>query len=97
MMPNFRTALFLIALLSIMVSLYLGAQYAKDWMVVDSCLDGGGSFDFENMVCDHSSNHPYVSYQQRHPGSLRLLLSGTLLAFSSFLIGKRLSVSRTRS
>jgi hypothetical protein len=47
------------------------ALSAKDrvheWIVVDRCLDQGGSFDYARMTCDQSANHPFVSYAERHP------------------------------
>ena len=26
---------------------------------VDSCLDSGGSYNYDSCVCDHKTNHPY--------------------------------------
>ncbi len=30
---------------------------------IDSCLDAGGSFDYESCKCDYSANH---SYKEKH-------------------------------
>ncbi len=27
---------------------------------IDSCLDAGGSFDYESCKCDYSANHAYL-------------------------------------
>lgn len=29
------------------------------FMQVDSCLDSGGSYDYENCRCDHDNNHEF--------------------------------------
>ena len=33
----------------------------RGFLAVDSCLDGGGSFDYANGVCDFKENHPFAS------------------------------------
>src|SRR5438552_12630757 len=47
--------------------------FASEWFAVDSCLDSGGSFNYGTMQCDHAANHPYVPFERRHPGMMRLL------------------------
>ena len=33
----------------------------RDFVAIDRCLDGGGSFDYVESVCDMSANHPHLS------------------------------------
>ena len=47
--------------------------FVSEWLAVDECLDSGGSFDYAAMDCDHANNHPYVSFEQRHPGAMQTL------------------------
>ena len=47
--------------------------YVSEWLDVDACLDSGGSFNYSSMDCDHAANHPYISFERRHPGVLRTL------------------------
>src|SRR5437899_1185031 len=48
-------------------------MFASEWLTVDACLDSGGSFNYAAMECDHVTNHPYVSFERRHPGRLHSL------------------------
>jgi hypothetical protein len=45
---------------------WLAWGYGREFFAVDSCLDNSGSFDYVTMTCDHTENHPYSSYSQRH-------------------------------
>ena len=43
-------------------------RYLHEQNIVDDCLSGEhGSFDYSTMSCDLDNNHPYVSYEKRHP------------------------------
>jgi hypothetical protein len=43
------------------------AVFASEFLAIDTCLDRGGSFDYDRMQCDYEQNHPYVSFSARHP------------------------------
>jgi hypothetical protein len=47
--------------------------YVSEWLDVDACLDSGGSFNYATMDCDHATNHPYISFERRHPGMISQL------------------------
>jgi len=34
----------------------------SEFLVVESCLDHGGSYDYAKGWCDHAKNHPYVPW-----------------------------------
>jgi hypothetical protein len=64
---------------------------ASEFIVVDRCLDVGGSYDYARSVCDHTQSHPYVPFATRHPqlvrtfwplaaGGVALMIIGTVLA-----------------
>jgi len=57
---------------------------ATEFMAVDACLDGSGSFDYTRSVCDHEQNHSYVPVFERQgfriAGSLALVIFGVLIA-----------------
>jgi hypothetical protein len=43
-------------------------RFSHEELIVDRCLsDYHGSFDYSKMTCDLATNHPYVSYESRHP------------------------------
>jgi hypothetical protein len=46
--------------------LFLIFTYAREALLIDSCLDSGGSFDYLRMICDHEVSHAFVPYHQRH-------------------------------
>ena len=62
-----RNSLLGLAVICAVMSIREGIRYVSEWSAVDSCLDSGGSFDYVNMKCDHTSNHPFVPFKQRHP------------------------------
>jgi hypothetical protein len=66
--------------------------YASEWLAVDSCLDSGGSFDYGTMKCDHTTNHPYVPFDLRHPGMMRSLQIRALFLAPLGLLGVALLV-----
>jgi hypothetical protein len=75
----------------------LAAIYIGEALSVDSCLDGGGSYDYALGACDYRVNHPYVSFAERHPKLLMAspianVLAGTLTAiFATALSSRRLT------
>jgi hypothetical protein len=65
---GFMRRLFLVLVIAALVVLVWAAWgYGREFLAVDSCLDSSGSFDYAIMTCDHTENHPYISYGQRHP------------------------------
>jgi len=70
-----KHALILLALL--IIPLFCAVSFVRERSAVDSALDSGASFDYSRGVADHSVNHPFIPFSQRH-GTL-LLISGTSL------------------
>ncbi len=64
------TALLLVSIVIVTAS---ARTYISETIAVDSCLDSGGSFNYDTMQCDHRTNHPYVPFERRHPGMMRSL------------------------
>ena len=67
-----------------------------EWIVVDRCLDRGGSFDYAKMTCDQSKSHPFVSYAVRHPGFAAKFKSRTALGVAVGTVGFILFTSARR-
>jgi hypothetical protein len=44
----------------IVVAIISAALSVKEFLAVDSCLDSGGSFDYESGTCDKLNSHPYA-------------------------------------
>jgi hypothetical protein len=44
---------------------YFGKDYGQEFLDVDSCLDRGGSYDYEKNKCDFNESHPYIPYTER--------------------------------
>lgn len=62
--------------------LLLGAvvvPYTREFLAADSCLDGGGSFDYTAGACDHDANHAYVPFTARHRAATPVFLGGSAL------------------
>ncbi len=78
-------------LLLVAAIVVVGGSYGRDWWRVDSCLDGGGSFNFGYGQCDYSANHPYVSYFTRHS---TLLLGGAAAALVGLILATRRRAQR---
>lgn len=47
----------LIAAALVAFALFLAWQPLHEFLVIDSCLDSGGSFDYDRNVCDYEVNH----------------------------------------
>ncbi len=57
-------------------------------LAIDRCLDGGGSFNYAQGVCDVSANHPYLSLAVTHGflltlGGISCLAAAVLLRTAS--------------
>jgi len=73
---------------------WLAWGYGREFLAVDSCLDSSGSFDYVTMTCDHTENHPYSPYSQRHPiAPAMAVLAGSAAVCS--LVGCRFSRGRS--
>ncbi len=79
-----------LAIAALTVVGWLAWGYGREFWAVDSCLDSSGSFDYVTMTCDHTENHPYSPYSQRHPVVPAVaLLAGSVTVLG--LVGFRLS------
>jgi hypothetical protein len=77
----------------------LAAIYLTEANAVDSCLDGGGSYDYTLGTCDHKVNHPYVAFAERRPKLLMatpfaMVAAGTLTAIFIGTLSSRRRKSR---
>jgi hypothetical protein len=63
--------------------------YAYEFWEEDSCLDGGGSFDYTSATCDHDQNHAYIPFASRHPRAAPTALVGSAIAFLGLYMLKR--------
>jgi len=41
--------------------------YTTELNAVDTCLDQGGSYDYESMKCDFEQTHERIPFSERHP------------------------------
>lgn len=88
-----KSAAILVVVLAIVVVL---ADYAIEFMQVDSCLDRGGAFDYSTKQCttDMSgpTSFPFVPYPVRNLGFLVAVGSSALLLVLGLLhVGKKAS------
>lgn len=60
---SFHPSVFRALLLGVCLLLSVAAAWRvfTDFMALDACLDGGGSFDYIHSVCDHIGSHSSVS------------------------------------
>lgn len=50
-------------------------SYMYEQSLVDDCLDLGGSFNYELLLCDKQDSHSFMPYMARHP----LFVNGGML------------------
>ena len=79
----------LLALVGLVVLLFVVVPYVREFIQADGCLDEGGSYDYADRACDHSTNHPYSPYTQRHPLTASLALLGLGLTAAGIVIALR--------
>lgn len=79
----------LLALVGLTVLMFVAVPCAREFIRVDVCLDGGGSYNYIDAACDHSANHQYSSYTQRHPLAPPVALLGLGLMVAGILIARR--------
>ena len=67
----------------------VAVPYTREFLAMDSCLDGGGSFDYLAATCDHAENHPYAPFATRHPLGIPMALAGGVFATVGLLLWRR--------
>jgi len=60
-----------------------------DFLVVDRCMDGGGSFDYSRMECNHESSHPFVPFLDRHALLIPICFSISCCAIFGLLLRRK--------
>ena len=85
-----RRAFLVLLTLAIVILVWAGWSYGREFLAVDSCLDNSGSFDYAAMTCDHAQNHPYIPYSQWHPDTFPIAAVAGSVAVSA-LVGVRRS------
>jgi uncharacterized membrane protein YciS (DUF1049 family) len=56
----------IIHLIILMPAIILVATYAKEFIVVDKCLDAGGSYNYMAGECDFNISHQVLPFNERH-------------------------------
>ena len=56
--------------------------YLNEAKVADECLTQGGSYDYENKICDFENDHSFTPFSKRHP----ILLSLSSIGFITTMI-----------
>lgn len=73
-------------LLLILPGVLLMGGYLYDLSLVEGCVDGGGSWDYQAERCDTERQHPFVPFMARHPllvnGGMLLSVVGLLLCIA---------------
>src|SRR6267143_1169202 len=88
-----RRLFLVLVIAALLLLVWAGWGYGREFLAVDSCLDSSGSFDYAAMACDHMQNHPYIPYSHRHPAIPRIaVFAGTVAVFG--LVGFCLSRPR---
>jgi hypothetical protein len=85
-----KHALILLALL--IIPLFCAGSFVRELIAADSALDSGASFDYSRGVAEHSVNHPFIPFSQRH-GTLLTISVVSLLAavgYASYATSARL-------
>ena len=93
-----KPAAILVVLLAIVVVL---ADYAIEFMQVDSCFDRGGAFDYSTKQCitepSGPTSFPFVPYPVRNLGFLAVVGSSALLLVLGLLHAGKKAKSETGS
>jgi hypothetical protein len=83
-----KTALIISLALFLLPLTYLGKDAASEFLAVDSCLDSGGSYDYNKKGCDKKGNYIYIPYGKRK--------TALILSCSSISIIGLISIMRAR-
>jgi|WetSurMetagenome_2_1015567.scaffolds.fasta_scaffold00201_1 hypothetical protein len=68
---------------------YLIMDYGYEFFDVNTCLDLGGSYDYEKYLCDKEENHPYIPYWNRKKELILMSISVSILGILLFVRGRR--------
>ncbi len=82
----------IIASLGVAAALVLGViafRFVADAENVDSCLDQGGSFDYQTMRCDFDASHAFASYSTRHPADKAVAVGAFAVVIGAATMYKR--------
>jgi hypothetical protein len=82
----------LVALL--VVPLFCGGLYVREFMAVDAALDSGASYDYVAGRADHAATHPYIPFSDRHRALV--ILSGASLV-AAILYGSFITLTGRRT
>jgi hypothetical protein len=81
----------------LVVPLFCGGLYVREFMAVDAALDSGASYDYATDRADHvATTHPYIPFSDRH-GALVIVSGVSLVAallYGCFIMSTR---RRTRA
>jgi hypothetical protein len=58
----------------------------SEFLVVESCLDRGGSYDYSKGWYDHAKNHPYVPWSARSHGNTPMLQGLVFVLGGAFVL-----------
>ena len=61
-------------------AIFLILNYSRELIIVDSCLDKGGSFNYLLYKCDPNSSHDFIPFRNRNPALLIAGISSVLMA-----------------
>lgn len=79
-------------LLLILPPLVLMGAYMVELSTVDSCLDGGGAWDYTLGQCQSGGEHRTIPYLQRHPlfvnGAMLLAVVGLVFCLAGLYRGR---------
>jgi hypothetical protein len=56
----------IVLLALLIVPLVCGTLYVREVIAVDAALDSGASYDYIAGRADHTANHPYIPFSERH-------------------------------
>lgn len=88
---NMKTALIISLFIFLLPLSFLIKDYSFEFLAVDSCLDSGGSYDYDNNKCDKKADHPYMQYSTRKKALILSCTSLSLIGLASFLRIKKKS------
>jgi hypothetical protein len=66
-----------ILLALLVIPVFSAVSFVRELIAADSARDSGASFDYTRAVADHSVNHPFIPFSQRH--RTLLVISGISL------------------
>ena len=77
-----RLGSFLIVLGAMLLASSVVVPYVREYSAVDTCLDRGGSFDYEKGACvmqGPPTTHPVIPFRARHRAATPVLIAGGAL------------------